>query len=792
MRISILKIRVIFVITLFFLITASPITNAFNFTEIFEYQSSYPTNNQQISDDVEYYAIILGIENFIGIEFSEQYIDETAFAFYEKLRTGDNWKKDNIKILLNENATKNNIRESILNWLKPIEREEDVILFYFVGHSNKIPDEEKNYGNAFLLPYNAHDDILSDEKITDIELDSWFDELETKHMTIILDTRYSGKMNKINQFGRVILSSSRIFSNKVIEDNKLGYCIFSYYLMEGLEIDADNNNDEWVSINELFQYSRKHSFNHSLKMFFNSITNNSEIFIPSTPSIFNRHFGEISIMSLSYGWEQLTNNGFGAASNYATRGMTVFKNELYIGTQNNVLPSSLEWGNNIWQQFFFLIKNIKELSSEGNIILPSLRSVWHLLTWSSFGCEVWKYNYSTNILTPVIGKNSISGLDSGFDYVHNAAASIMKEFKGHLYIGTWSTPIGSIQEPNRKGCEIWRSSDGVNWEQVVGENAPFTKGGFGNPDNVGAWSIEEFNGCFYVGTMNWDTTEGGGCEIWRSSDGLHWNQVVENGFRLFMPIQDRENGPVNTYAWVMKEYQDQLYVGTFNSKIKPFVNSGKGCQLWRTKDGLNWSKVDLPDGNTGDFKDGFGEMENYGIRRLTIYNDELYVGIATHFLYGNGCEIWKYNGTHWTPVISDDVPGVKINDIQYDGFGNPKNKYIWSMTATSDNKLWVGTANVQITPSFIINTIKSKGLLIESMTEGFEIWCYDGINWTPIIKNEVGMKQNGLGNVKNLGARSMIEYPENSGNIVIGTFNIINLNPSIPWEGCELWMRSSY
>ena len=182
-------------------------SSAFNFTEIIEYPYSYPTDNQQISDDVEYYAIIIGIENFIGIEFSDNYIDETALAFYEKLRTGDNWKKDNIKILLNQNATKNNIQESILNWQKPIENEDDIVLFYFVGHSYKIPYDKKIYGNSFLLPYDTSDKVFSEDKITDLELDSWFDELESKHMTIILDTCYSGQMNKINQFGRVVLSS---------------------------------------------------------------------------------------------------------------------------------------------------------------------------------------------------------------------------------------------------------------------------------------------------------------------------------------------------------------------------------------------------------------------------------------------------------------------------------------------------------------------------------------------------------------------------------------------------------
>jgi hypothetical protein len=112
------------------------------------------------------------------------------------------------------------------------------------------------------------------------------------------------------------------------------------------------------------------------------------------------------------------------------------------------------------------------------------------------------------------------------------------------------------------------------------------------------------------------------------------------------------------------------------------------------------------------------------------------------------------------------------------------------MTATSDGKLWVGTANVQIDLNFIIKSAKSKRLL-ESLSDGFEIWCYDGKNWEAIVKNDIGEKTNGIGDSSNLGARSMIEYPINSGNIVIGSLKMIRNSPPINSGGCEIWMHSN-
>jgi len=266
--------------------------------------------------------------------------------------------------------------------------------------------------------------------------------------------------------------------------------------------------------------------------------------------------------------------------------------------------------------------------------------------------------------------------------------------------------------------------------------------------------------------MNWGYTKNGGCQIWRTQDGVHWSKVLDRGFKE--SLSETEQNVHNTYAWSAEVYQDHLYIGTFNTNsVFRFENAG--CQLWKTSNGENWKKVECPGG------DGFGEKENYGIRCMAVYNDELYIATATDGYQPNGpnvqgFEIYKYDGANWTELIGEGG----IDQHEKDGFGSKWNKYVWSMIVSSDNKLWVGTLNMQIR-------------MLGENTKGCEVWCYDGMNWVPIVKDHVGEIDSGFGCIYNEGARGIIEYPTGSGNIVIGTFKL--MKPFKTPEGCELWIR---
>ena len=421
-------------------------------------------------------------------------------------------------------------------------------------------------------------------------------------------------------------------------------------------------------------------------------------------------------------WELLS-EGFGNINNFATRGICVYNNEVYIGTDSFNTSKPIK----IQDIITFIQHALQKHTFES----------WAQYRYSlkSDGCEIWKYNDTSKELHQIVGNLPEANIGAGFGNTNNSLASFLIEFNGKLYVGTDSNVI--------MGCEVWRY-DGVSWEQVV-------SGGFGDLSNDGAHSAYVFQDHLYIGTMNWDNTDNGFCQIWRSADGETWTKVVDKGFRDLDPT----NKTHNRYAWCFAEYNNELYVGTYNH---PALFADTGGQLWKTSDGVTWTKVLLPKG------DGFGEAGNHGIRNMQTYNDMLYVGVAS--IGFNGLEMWRYDGEQWTPLISDEVPGVKLKpwDMHNDGFGDRSNDYPYAMVVTSDNLLWVGTLNA---------------------AKGCELYQFDGASWTQVVGDDAECEViNGFGESTNAGIRSLVEYPVGSGSLVAGTATSFT-TPDV----CQVWMR---
>ena len=132
----------------------------------------------------------------------------------------------------------------------------------------------------------------------------------------------------------------------------------------------------------------------------------------------------------------------------------------------------------------------------------------------------------------------------------------------------------------------------------------------------------------------WDIPEG--LETVAGKDGSMWERVNQPGF-----------GSDNNMSVVaMAEYQKRLYVMTRNEV--------EGVEVWRTS-GTGWEQVLFPDSETN------GIYGNTWINNLwgamMVFKDSLYFGFSSGLqgsvLKSTGCEIWRYNGKNWEPVISD-------------------------------------------------------------------------------------------------------------------------------------------
>jgi hypothetical protein len=392
---------------------------------------------------------------------------------------------------------------------------------------------------------------------------------------------------------------------------------------------------------------------------------------------------------------------------------------------------------------------------------------------ASDGCEIWKYNQSTQHWTSVINGTGTGNTSAGFGNATNWGTGEIIEFNGSLYVGTWSSP--------KYGCEIWRFN-GSTWTNVVGRFGPIWGCGFGNIHNCAVTSMTVFKGHLYVGTMNFDWSNNGFCEVWRNNNSncTDWVKVVDNGFR-----DGSGAGPTarNAYAWRMVNFSGMLYVGTFNIPI-PWWGE-RGCELFRSGTGNSgdWHIMNLSGGQ------GFGEKENYGIRGLVNWNNQyLYVGVAANFFqlylpnyWPQALEIWRYDNssptTPWVNVIGDKT--ADYPSPYSDGFGSYYNKYPWSM-ALCGNKLWIGTLNEQ--------------LFGNPHSYGCEVWYYDGSTVTASVKNPEGSEHfqelNGFGHNYTIASRSMIEFPKDSGQLIVGTVTLRYQFRPLEWEpGCEVWIH---
>ena len=264
--------------------------------------SDREAKTQIVIDGTKYYALIIGVEKFENINATEyaHYIDDDAIAMYNMLNNSNNWKTSHIKLLLNENATKDNIRDNITEWLDDREDQDDVVLIYFSGHGWRMPFSHRKEGHAYIIPYDSPDSHYCEGVITDKELDSWLDELESNKIVVILDSCYSGRMFSLRQEGRVILAAGgKYILCPVDESEELGHGIFTHFLLQGFNGSADKNNDSWVSAEEAFHYARFPTFKYSFFYQFPFIKL-SGIIPPQLPYMYDQYQGEIKLVRYTY------------------------------------------------------------------------------------------------------------------------------------------------------------------------------------------------------------------------------------------------------------------------------------------------------------------------------------------------------------------------------------------------------------------------------------------------------------------------------------------------------------
>jgi len=101
------------------------------------------------------WALVIGVSKFSDIHIKRlRYAATDAVAFGTWLLNprGGRYDRDCVKLLIDKDATLQNVREALINWLRHAD-ENDAVTIYFAGHG--MPEPGGSLANLFLLTYDT-------------------------------------------------------------------------------------------------------------------------------------------------------------------------------------------------------------------------------------------------------------------------------------------------------------------------------------------------------------------------------------------------------------------------------------------------------------------------------------------------------------------------------------------------------------------------------------------------------------------------------------------------------------
>jgi tetratricopeptide (TPR) repeat protein len=212
------------------------------------------------------YALVIGISSYKNLPASAQlaFPDRDAEDIYAALISpeGGQFPAENVHKLINERATIANVRHEIEEWLPSVTQDNDRVLIYFAGHGFV------SGGKGWLA---TNDVDIHNIPATAYSMDALGStvggKIKGKWKVLITDSCHSGAITPESdrkQVNDTLLDLQKsLFSLTASRDREQsfesdkwggGHGIFTYYVVKGMEGEADTNGDGVVDADELSEY----------------------------------------------------------------------------------------------------------------------------------------------------------------------------------------------------------------------------------------------------------------------------------------------------------------------------------------------------------------------------------------------------------------------------------------------------------------------------------------------------------------------------------------------------------
>ena len=214
------------------------------------------------------WALVVGINDYDSIQ-DLNYAAEDALAIKNMLINEYNFPRDNVRYLIDKEATQTNIKKELSNLMKVADKG-DRVVFYFAGHGETAELGLEGGDIGFLMPSDAIADDLYFTAIDMEELKRIAKFSRAKHMLFLVDACYGGlaavstrslNTNTPNFIDKVAEESARQIitaggkEEKVLEKDEWEHSAFTKNILSGLkDKKADQNDDGYITGTEIGLY----------------------------------------------------------------------------------------------------------------------------------------------------------------------------------------------------------------------------------------------------------------------------------------------------------------------------------------------------------------------------------------------------------------------------------------------------------------------------------------------------------------------------------------------------------
>lgn len=214
---------------------------------------AYSSGDMQFGN---YYALIIGIDNYIGQWAPLKNAVSDAKAINLMMRS--KYKFDYIKELYNDQATRQNIITE-LEWLVANVKPTDNLLIYYSGHGEFNQALNKGY----WVPVDARAASTS-YYISNSDIQTFLGGIKSKHTLLISDACFSGDIFRGNTVSVPFEESEKYYAKvnsvssrkaltsggvePVLDGGREGHSVFAYYLLKAL----DTNSKQYYDASQLF------------------------------------------------------------------------------------------------------------------------------------------------------------------------------------------------------------------------------------------------------------------------------------------------------------------------------------------------------------------------------------------------------------------------------------------------------------------------------------------------------------------------------------------------------------